>query len=288
MLENKPEKSKPLPPLKNLDLAIFRDATTSPGTHGADAARKAFRQEANRLDNSIFQTALKYGYDPSLTGMGEDDPVMSEDNWITYALSLMNKEGPNLYLRSMLSTLRKKLGGTPMLSAANKNDPCPCGSTKKFKNCCGKLVEDGDPTSCRAGAHSFGHWGKVKDSVWVRTCADCSAVETVDQVLEIGCEGEVVAVIPCQICKAPADHDAGWNLYSEIKKRSCIACKKVPRIEILIIEHKKNEKHSTTWDKSLIKYLDPAWTIGLPGFIGDFLIHTACLKEHGITVNEKI
>lgn len=290
MFENKkPEKSKPLPPLRKLDQAILKDATISGSTYAAEAARKSFRQEQVRLDKSIFDAALKYGYDACLTGVGRNETaVISEENWICYALTLMNKEGPNLYLRAMLSALRKKLGGTPLLSAANKNEPCPCGSTKKFKNCCGKLLEDGDPTSCRAGAHSYGNWGKVKESVWVRACTECSAVETVDQVLEIGCDGENAIMIPCRACNAAPDQEAGWKIYSALKSRTCISCKLTPRIEILVMEHEKDGKHSSSWEQTLIKYADLAWTIGLPGLIGEFVIHTKCLKAHGVEVNEKI
>jgi len=36
------------------------------------------------------------------------------------------------------SSRRRLAGGVPERPRANRNDPCPCGSGKKFKNCCGR------------------------------------------------------------------------------------------------------------------------------------------------------
>lgn len=285
MLENK--KSKPPPPLSNLDQARLNDALTQRGNHSAETARKAFKKEEAELTRKIYDQATEYGYAAHLTGIGQPG-VMSEEQWITYALMLMNQESPMIYLRQMISTLRKKLGGTPLLSAANKNEPCPCGSTRKFGRCCGKLIEDGDPDSCRAAGHSYDPWGKVKDNVWVHVCNKCAAVETAEGVLEIGCDGENVIVVPCPACKAVPEHEDGWKIYMEVKKRTCMSCKQPPKIELLTVEHWKDEKHSATWEQCFLKYSDPAYTIGYPGLIGEFLVHTKCLKEHGVQVNEKI
>lgn len=284
MLENK----KPsIANLKGLDKAILSDAMAQRGNHSMETARKSFKKEENELNRQIYEQAMKHGYSAWLTGIGQPG-VMSEENWVTYALLLMNKETPMIFLRQMLSELRKKFGGTPLLTPANKNEPCPCGSTRRFGRCCGKLIEDGDPDSCRAGGHAYDKWGKVKDGVWVHTCEKCAQVETAKDVLEIGCEGEDVIMIPCPACGAAPDHDAGWKIYSDFKKRVCISCKKAPRIELMTIEHWNDGKHSGTWERCFLKYCDLAYTIGYPGLLGEFLVHTQCLKDNGVEVNEKI
>lgn len=285
MLENK--KSKPLPALRSLDKAILNDALAKSNPHAMETARKAFQKEETELNRKVFEQALEVGYSAWLTGLGKEPAAMAEEVWVAYALTLMNKEGPTLYMRQLLTALRKKLGGTPLLSAANKNEPCPCGSTRRFGRCCGKLIEDGDPDSCRAAGHTYGKWGKVKDGVWVHSCEICAQVETAENVLEIGCEGENVIAVPCPACKAVPTHDDGWKIYTEVKKRSCISCKKPPLIEILTIEHWKDGKHATTWEQGYLKYSDLAWTIGFPGLLSEFLVHTQCLKDHGVLVNEK-
>lgn len=43
----------------------------------------------------------------------------------------------------MLKKLKKILAGAPRVdySGVGRNDPCPCGSEQKFKNCCIDKVE---------------------------------------------------------------------------------------------------------------------------------------------------
>jgi uncharacterized protein YecA (UPF0149 family) len=39
---------------------------------------------------------------------------------------------------SQLSAPRQPAGSLPTRVRANRNDPCPCGSGRKYKTCCGK------------------------------------------------------------------------------------------------------------------------------------------------------
>jgi hypothetical protein len=56
----------------------------------------------------------------------------------------------------MLGRLRKLLAGRPRIdySGAGRNDPCPCGSGEKFKNCCIEKAER--ETRSRRDASLFG------------------------------------------------------------------------------------------------------------------------------------
>lgn len=260
--------------------------------HNAGVLRDAARQltrGAKKSEKDMADLLEQYAYDPTKAGLGDEPALISEDDWIRDASVLIKKHGPELYLRSMMEALRGDLGGIPLMTAKNKNDMCPCGSTKKFGKCCGVLLEDDDPNSCRAIGHEYGPWGKVKDSTWVHTCEKCPAVETAEGVLEIGCEGESVIVVPCRGCKAAPDQDAAWEIYSRVKKTQCIACKQVPVIKLLSIEHLKDGKHVGAWTESYLKWAEQVWTFSqFTGFVGEFILHTKCLKEHGVFVNENI
>jgi len=51
----------------------------------------------------------------------------------TMAQLLKQRKSP-----AMIMDMVKRKGQQDALKTANRNDPCPCGSGKKFKNCCGK------------------------------------------------------------------------------------------------------------------------------------------------------
>lgn len=46
------------------------------------------------------------------------------------------KEGPKLILPNMVPQPQRR----PMPQNIGRNDPCPCGSGKKFKQCCGRMA----------------------------------------------------------------------------------------------------------------------------------------------------
>jgi len=57
----------------------------------------------------------------------------------------------------VLKRLKKILGGAPEVdySDVGRNDPCPCGSGEKFKNCCIDKVEKQE--RARRDAKIFGN-----------------------------------------------------------------------------------------------------------------------------------
>jgi len=277
---------------RNLNDAIIKEAfSRSSGFSQAPVRNlaRSFEKQADEIEKKTVDLYSQYARDPANAGLGDEKAIISQEEWIKDAAFLIKQEGAEIYLRTMMEALRKKFGGIPLLSSANKNDKCPCGSTKKFGKCCGLLVESDDPESCRAIGHDYGDWGKVKDSVWVHTCTKCPAVETADNVLEIGCEGEAVIVLPCRGCSAAPDQDAAWEIYSKVKKTLCIACKEAPKIKLLAIEHLKDGKHVRQWEQSILKWEEPVWTFSqFTGYVGEFILHTKCLKAHGVEVNENV
>jgi uncharacterized protein YecA (UPF0149 family) len=48
------------------------------------------------------------------------------------------------YFKARRLLANDPLGGTPTfrrtMPKVGRNDPCPCGSGKKFKQCCGKII----------------------------------------------------------------------------------------------------------------------------------------------------
>jgi uncharacterized protein YecA (UPF0149 family) len=58
------------------------------------------------------------------------------------AIDSVNKDAAEKLYNDMKNKSKKKRylpGNLPMLNGNNRNIKCPCGSGKKFKNCCGRI-----------------------------------------------------------------------------------------------------------------------------------------------------
>jgi len=57
-----------------------------------------------------------------------------------------SKRGKEALIRSVQNRLRPQRQAAPV----GRNDPCPCGSGKKWKKCCGQVINVRDPDQLRA------------------------------------------------------------------------------------------------------------------------------------------
>lgn len=55
-----------------------------------------------------------------------------------FGMSIVTSDLPDEIKKQMLGELSKIQGGTAIPKKVGRNDPCPCGSGKKFKKCCGR------------------------------------------------------------------------------------------------------------------------------------------------------
>lgn len=63
----------------------------------------------------------------------ECEAICKENNWICEIT--VNADAPENI--AALDVLRNPVSPTKVAPKAGRNDPCPCGSNKKFKKCCG-------------------------------------------------------------------------------------------------------------------------------------------------------
>ncbi len=109
--------------------------------------------DAKWMDHIDAMDALRRGI--GLRGYGQRDPVMSyrQEGWemfedmvnrihtdtaaILMKIRVEKKENGAAKLSSQIAAAKKKLGFAGG-KKPGRNDPCPCGSGLKYKNCCGK------------------------------------------------------------------------------------------------------------------------------------------------------
>ncbi len=107
--------------------------------------------DAKWMDHIDAMDALRRGI--GLRGYGQRDPVLSyrQEGWemfedmvsrihsetaaILLKLNVEKKEGGGEKISQSISTAQKN---TAQVKKVGRNDPCPCGSGLKYKNCCGK------------------------------------------------------------------------------------------------------------------------------------------------------
>ena len=93
----------------------------------------------------------------SLRGYGNVDPVLEykkegyemfedltaaiQDDTVTLLLKAELRKVPQMQKEEPKNLATNQEGGAPVIRKAKqtigRNDPCPCGSGKKYKNCCG-------------------------------------------------------------------------------------------------------------------------------------------------------
>ena len=104
------------------------------------------------MDHIDAMDALRRGI--GLRGYGQRDPVISyrQEGWemfedmvsrihtetasILLKVQVEKREGEDAKLSQKIASAKKTVVGGG--GKVGRNDPCPCGSGKKYKNCCGR------------------------------------------------------------------------------------------------------------------------------------------------------
>ena len=88
----------------------------------------------NPIEEMTEDTVVNLGYDIELL---YKNMVDAKAEWL-YTLDAWNKLIPDENRRKELYLEQKKSGTVVKEKKIGRNDPCPCGSGKKYKFCCGK------------------------------------------------------------------------------------------------------------------------------------------------------
>jgi hypothetical protein len=117
-------------------LAFLRDAR-SPETVTIEVFEQSLYEGMSRLDLPLTVRkgipALLSAFFRYLSESGKYPPASAWDGWVrSLSLGYLRKFRPDGSVKG--ETFRKKY------SDVDRNDPCPCGSGKKFKKCCMKLI----------------------------------------------------------------------------------------------------------------------------------------------------
>jgi hypothetical protein len=117
-------------------LAFLRDAR-SPETVTIEVFEQSLYEGMSRLDLPLTVRkgipALLSAFFRYLSESGKYPPASAWDGWVrSLCPGYLRKFRPDGSVKG--ETFRKKY------SDVDRNDPCPCGSGKKFKKCCMKLI----------------------------------------------------------------------------------------------------------------------------------------------------
>ncbi len=261
------------------------DPKVIPSMHTIEEAKVTLKKESKEFHKALAEADRFIVQAIAQVGLGDVKAVMSEDDYIRSATLVIKREGPDIFLRNLIETLRNEFGGRPLVTKRNKLDRCPCGSTKKYGKCCGKNVEESDPVSCKSDGHQWKPWGKVSDGKWIRGCEYCMAIDSVDGVLELGVDGDVVIAIPCRTCKTIPDEMVSRAIYDITKTQmACAVCKKPQPMKLVTIEHPMNDgKHDDAWQTGTVMTGvgkdGPCALVSVNPIGHSFFVHDTCLTK---------
>ena len=91
-------------------------------------------KEVNPIEEMEEDTSVNLGFDKELL---YKNMVEAKAEWL-YTLDAWNILIPDEKRRKELYLEQKKSGTVIKEKKVGRNDPCPCGSGKKYKFCCGK------------------------------------------------------------------------------------------------------------------------------------------------------
>jgi preprotein translocase subunit SecA len=96
-------------------------------------------QTMNRyMDDCLILLNSFIDIDPSFLYLSQQLPVATEDDK-KMLLALLQASQDSIHTWALKGNKRKKdVAQTSETKKVGRNDPCPCGSGKKYKKCCGK------------------------------------------------------------------------------------------------------------------------------------------------------
>jgi len=212
-------------------------------------------------------------------------PSTMDETWITDAAKSIKRTGVEKWLRRMLHILRFYLKGQPLTPLPNKNDRCPCGSTKKYGKCCGQGVEHEDPDDCKLGKHQMSSWQKVQatpESVkLIRSCEKCFRVFEPPWFEEIQVEEALILVVGCRACSSKPTREEIKTEIAEAKKWDvCPCCSKPFEIQKLVLEHVwEDGKHMDGWTATQIDNKGEQVDLQSYGLGKAVFVHKDCFRK---------
>lgn len=239
-----------------------------------DFSRAGEKVELEEMAEDIFANPLH-------TGVHQDfRPTISDDTWISDAAKSIRRLTPERWLRRLITVLRFYFKGQPIVPLPNKNDRCPCGSSKKYGRCCGQGVENEDPEDCKLGKHEFSFWKKMEDR-YVRSCDRCYRVYDAPWFEESIFEGVQVTVIGCRACnQKPAPDELHKAVGNALAWHTCGACGKPFTLETLMIEHLMEDgKHSDSWISTEMTHKEETADLESKALGKGIFIHKACFMK---------
>lgn len=204
----------------------------------------------------------------------------SEELWVKDAVQAIRRTSAERWIRRMLANLRFYFKGVPLTPLPNKNDRCPCNSTKKYGKCCGYGVEHEDPADCKLGLHQYTAWYR-NNGKFVRSCERCFRVHEAPWTEETVFEGIKLTIVGCRAC---GNHPTPEDLHKEVGQalswHACGCCGKNFTIESMLIEHEFSDgKHSDHWVATEVAHKEPALDLESKAFGKGIFVHKECFMK---------
>ena len=91
------------------------------------------------LKHFILITTEINSFSPEIiTEIMEEDNIKLDKNTFRKIINTVNKYKNDIPLWTFNGFTKKEINSRPKRAKVGRNDPCPCGSGKKYKKCCGK------------------------------------------------------------------------------------------------------------------------------------------------------
>lgn len=218
---------------------------------------------------------------PLHTGVHRDfEATVPDELWIGDAAKSIRRITPEKWLRRLLTVLRFYFKGKPKIALPNKNDRCPCGSSKKYGKCCGQGVENEDPEDCKLGLHVLTMWKKTEGK-YIRTCDRCYRVYEAPWFEEVNYDGVKVVIIGCRACgDKPTDEDFSREMADAGKWHTCGSCLKPFTLNHVLLEHMWTDgKHIGHWKATEIDTKEQTIDLESHTLAKGVFLHKECFME---------
>jgi hypothetical protein len=204
---------------------------------------------AGKVDG-VAERMEEHYLSPLSVGIARGHPgYITDEEWANGASLLLKKLGSSRYLIRMISLLRHELQGKAFKPLPLPTELCPCKSRKRYSECCGIGVEEGDPPECKKGNHAYSVWKTTEKGRLVRGCWNCSMLEEAPWAADTEINGLRVVLIGCKYCAAIPSIDNALALVKECEQYDlCAYCGKAIGFKSLHIQHKYEDGlHIPEW-----------------------------------------